>query len=141
MNCVLPGDAMASTEPAVDLMHRYMEALVNGDQKTMGELLSDEVSHNLSRSGIEVDISSRQDVLDAARLAGPVDVKFHDIFSSGDRVAGRYSYSISGDEVAGARPGSAAQVTGIVIARIEAGKIREVWHEQDVLGMLLAFGM
>ena len=132
---------MSSPQTGVKLISRYMEAVLNGDYATMGELLSDKISHNLSRSGIEVKLATKQDAIQFAKNTGAVDVKFLDVFESGDKVVCRYEYTISGDVVPGAEPGTSTKVTGIAIARIEDGKIREIWQEQDVLGMLLGLGM
>jgi len=130
-----------NTEESASLVSRYMTAHLNGDYETVSELLSDELSHNFSRSGITVDMATKQDAVRMAKSAGPVDIKFHDMIASGDKVVVRYSYTISSDAVAGAIPGTTAEVTGIAIVRVENGKIREIWQEQDVLAMLLAFGM
>jgi len=132
---------MSSAQSGVVLISRYMESVLNGDYATMSELLSDKLLHNLSRSGIEVKMATKEDAIQYAKDTGKVDVRFHDVFESGDKVVCRYEYTISGEVVPGAQPGTSTNVTGIAIVRIENGKIREIWQEQDVLGMLLGLGM
>jgi predicted ester cyclase len=132
---------MSNPEANMKIISRYIEALTKGDYSTLQELLADELEHNLSRSGMDVSISGSADAVNAARQTGPIDVKVHDVFASGDKVVGRYSYTISSDVVPNAQPGKTTEVSGIVIARIANNEIVEVWHEQDALGMHLAFGL
>lgn len=132
---------MGNPDQNIKMMERYIEALSKGDYDTLEELLCDELDHNLNRSGMDVGISGSKDAVNSAKQAGAIDVKIHDVFASGDKVAARYSYSISSDKVQAAQPGKTTEVTGIVIARIANNEIVEVWQEQDALGMLLNFGL
>lgn len=132
---------MSNPEENMKIMSRYIEALTKGDYDTLEAILCDELEHNLNRSGMDVGISGSRDAVNYARQTGPVDLTVHDVFASGDKVVGRYSYRISSDVVPGAQPGKTTEVSGIVIARIANNEIVEVWHEQDALGMLLAFGL
>jgi hypothetical protein len=98
------------------------------------------LKHDFSRSGIKVDINSKAIDEMVKRSAG-ANVKILDQFSSGDRLCARYSCTVKGEDVPGAKPGSTATVTGLVVGRVADGKVVEVWHEQDTVGMLLALGV
>jgi ketosteroid isomerase-like protein len=123
-----------------ELVRRYIEAVCTGDHATIGELLSEDIAHDFSRDGIRLDLG-RDSAVAWAKRAGRVDVEVLDLFASNDKVVGRYRFRIPGDVVLGGKKGITAEMTGIMIARIEDGKIVEVWHEQDTLGMLLALGL
>ena len=120
---------------------RYMNAVNQRDHQAMGSLLHNDITHDLSRSGIAVkNDPGNQDEVQLAKNTGSVNFKVDDIFASDDKVAVRFTYEIAGDVVAGGKKGKTTQVSAISIARIECGQIREMWHEQDTVGMLLAVG-
>ncbi|HVK69992.1 MAG TPA: nuclear transport factor 2 family protein [Polyangium sp.] len=138
----MAGEKTNTAEPKENeaLVRRYIEAVCRGDHATLGELLSEDIAHDFSRDGIHLDLG-RGSAVAWAKRAGRVDVEVLDLFASDDKVVGRYRFRIPGDVVLGGKKGVSAQMTGIMIARIADGKIVEVWHEQDTLGMLLALGL
>lgn len=131
---------VATPEQNVGIMMRYLECLDDGDYEAANALLKDDFKHNLDRGGMETGINSSNDAMKRAQELGALDVKVLDVFASGDKVVGRYTYTISSDKVPGAQPGKTVKVSGIAIARIEDGQIAQVWHQQDVLDLLLKLG-
>lgn len=111
----------------------------SGTPTVTADTVSDDLKHNFSRSGIDVDVAGSLDEI--LGRAGDANVRILDQFSSGDRFVARYSSTVRGEDVPGAAPGSTAEVTGIVMGRVQDGKVTEVYHEQDTVGMLLALGL
>jgi len=138
---------MGTAEPAgvaeegADIVKRYLEALSKNDHDAMAELLSDDLKHDFSRDGVDVDLSGNNTVALSQEVgAGRTDVTVHDVFGHGDKVATRFSLTVSGDAVEGAPSDAATEVTALAIVRIQDGKIAEVYHEMNTLGMLLDLG-
>lgn len=138
---------MSLTEPAgvaeegADIVKRYLEALGRNDYDAMSELLADDLKHDFSRDGVDVDLSGNNAIgLSQEVGAGRVDVTVHDIFGHGDKVATRFSLTVSGDAVEGAPSDASTEINALAIVRVQDGKIAEVYHEMNTLGMLLDLG-
>jgi ketosteroid isomerase-like protein len=128
-------------EEGTDVVKRYLEALGRADYNEMAELLADDLKHDFSRDGMDVDLSGNNVFgLSQQVGAGRVDVTVHDIFGHGDKVATRFSLTVSGDAVEGAPSDATSKINALAIVRVQDGKIAEVWHEMNTLGMLLDFG-
>jgi ketosteroid isomerase-like protein len=128
-------------EEGTDVVKRYLEALGRADYDEMTQLLADDLKHDFSRDGVDVDLSGNNVFgLSQEVGAGRVDVKIHDIFGHGDKVATRFSLTVSGDAVEGAPSDASTEIDGLAIVRVQDGKIAEVHHEMNTLGMLLDLG-
>lgn len=70
-------------------------------------------------------------------------VTLQDAFAQGDRVAVRYVYDgrHCGDLFGVAATGKRFHLHGIMIARIEEGRIAEFWREEDMLGLQQQLGV
>jgi len=123
-----------------DVIERLQHAAESDDLDALRGFFADELAHDFSRSGIEVDPTS-DEVLDRAREAGPFSVRVEDVVTDGRSIAGRFRFTASAEHVPGAKPGTSTDVTGLALAKIRDGKIVEVAHEIDTVGMLLALGM
>jgi predicted SnoaL-like aldol condensation-catalyzing enzyme len=75
-------------------------------------------------------------------FGGKVRIDHHDTFSSGDRVAIRWSSSgIHDGDLMGVPPtGRQVEITGIDIFRLKDGKLAEMWQNWDQLGLLQQIG-
>jgi len=71
-----------------------------------------------------------------------VEIKHHDTFSTGDRVAVRWSASgvHAGDLLGVPATGRKVDITGIDVFRIKDGKLAEMWQNWDQLGLLQQIG-
>jgi steroid delta-isomerase-like uncharacterized protein len=71
-----------------------------------------------------------------------IEITVEDQIAEGDRVATRWSASMTHEgELMGAPPsGRQASITGITIDRFEDGKIVEAWRNMDTLGLLTGIG-
>jgi predicted ester cyclase len=126
-----------TAEDNIDIVERYIQATIDRDMEVVKDLLHEDLSHNLSRSGIEYGEVSPEELANRT----PKDLTIHQVFGDGDRVAIRYSVPVTSEAVQQAAKDQTGELNAIAITRIECGKIREVWIEQDVLGMLLGMGM
>ena len=69
---------------------------------------------------------------DIFAMMGPFDLQIEDMIAEGDRVVTRYTVSFMDGDV---------DVTGILISRLEDGKIVESWENIDELTLMTAMGM
>jgi len=70
------------------------------------------------------------------------EVTIEDQLAEGDMVATRWTgRGTHQGELMGVPPsGNRVEVTGILISRIEGGKVAEEWHQYDALGLMQAIG-
>jgi len=128
-------------EQSEKIVERYLECLKNQNYKEARTLLKHDFKHNLDRNKMETGINNCDDAINHAREVGSFDYEMVDIFSCGNKVAGRYICTVSSDHIPKAKPGEKVKVEGIMIAYIENGQIAEVWHQQDMLGLFIDLGM
>jgi predicted ester cyclase len=64
----------------------------------------------------------------------------HDYVVGEDAVAARFEFTVNSEAVQDAKPGRQAKISGMAIARVQDGKVTEVHHEIDRLGMLQQLG-
>ena len=69
-------------------------------------------------------------------------VDVHDVLAAGDRVAVRHTHHVThGGEFAGLPPsGKRATVEGMELFRVAGGKVVELWHYDDLLGLMQQLG-
>ncbi len=137
------GDCVETTEEEnIAIVESHIAAFEAGEFDDLNDTLHPDFSHNLSRGEVEVpNETGNEDEIDQAEAAGDVDGSVDDIFASGDQVVVRYTFTVDGDMVEGAAPGSSATVTTIAIVQIECGQIKHMWAEFDSLGLVLQLGI
>lgn len=131
---------MDSSEGVLQVGRQYMDALSRGDFDTLRGLVKQDLQHDFSRLGIELE-DPHGEAISRWGDAGQPEIEIHDMFASGDKVAARYSFTVNPDAVPGAESSRPARVTGLAIVRIEDGKIVDAYHEIDALGLLLQLGV
>lgn len=69
-------------------------------------------------------------------------VEVHELVAEGDRVLARHTHhAVHGGEFAGLPPtGIKATVDGLELFRLRDGKIAEMWHHDDLLGLMQQLG-
>lgn len=104
----------------------------------------DSLLHSLGDSGVDVvgpDAFKAflQRYLDSF---SDIAVTLHDVVESGPMVAGRWTATMThtGDGLGIPPTGRSVTVTGMSLARIEGGVIREAWDEWDRMGLARALG-
>jgi steroid delta-isomerase-like uncharacterized protein len=69
-------------------------------------------------------------------------IDVHELIGEGDRVVVRHTHHVTqGGPFVGMPPtGKQASIDGIEIFRVAGGKIAEMWHQDDLLGLLQQLG-
>ena len=138
--------AQASVEEQnIALAKKMFEAWGKGDMETYGELMAPGYVYYYP-SGTEKS-SSLEEIREMAKMFwnGFPDMSFtmEEIFAAGDRVTFRFIQrgTHTGDFMGIPATGNTFESSGILISRIEDGKVVEQWEEFDMLGMMMQLGM
>ncbi len=128
---------------ATDLGRRLVEEVWAGsDRGIAAEIVAAEVAVHPGR-GVGPGPAGQAAVGEAFRSGFP-DARWtvEDAFAAGDRaavrwrMAGRHDGAYEGV----AATGRAAELTGILIVRVEGERIAEIWHAEELLGLLDQLG-
>ena len=128
------------------LIRRQEEELFSGGElETTEEIYApDYVGHDPSNPqdvrGLE---AAKQAAADYRRAFPDLRVTVEDLIAEGDKVAARLRFRGTHlEEMDGIAPtGKRVECTGIVISRIEGGRIAEDWANFDDLGMMRQLGL
>ena len=136
-------DTMAAEDNKA-LVRRLYAAIDEGDLAGADDLIAADLVDHGSLPGFGPGGEGFKQFFALWRAAFP-DSRFtvEDLIAEGDRVAARVTVwgTHSGPFVGLAPTGKRVVVTGIVISRISAGKIVELWEETDDLGLLRQLGV
>ena len=126
------------------IVRRFLEdGWGKGDEATFDQTVAaDATDHNPAPGQPEGVVGFKQ-AMQYPRSAFPdMTTTIDDIFSAGDRVAARWTSrgTHRGDFMGAAATGNAVTMSGIDIHRVENGRIAELWHQVDTLGMLQQVG-
>jgi steroid delta-isomerase-like uncharacterized protein len=131
------------TEQNKDLARRYDDAFNAGDTEAMAALVAEDVVLNPPVPGRE---SDRQALFDSVSM---YHTAFPDLHSSVEHVVAEGDFVVLHGTATGTNSGPlmGTQATGksatfsyIDIYRIADGRIAEIWHVEDVAGMLRQLG-
>ena len=133
---------MATNDPAVVI--REMFAAVNdGDIERLVELVSDDFQCHTPVPEIGSGRAGMRQLMTIYFSSfKPQRVDIHDIIADGDRVAVRHTHYLThAGEFAGIPPtGREIVVEGIELFRVRDGKVAEMWHHDDFLGLMQQIG-
>jgi steroid delta-isomerase-like uncharacterized protein len=132
------------SEENKQISRRFLEVFQSGDLDAIDELVAENaVDHDPYNPHADEGSGGAKKTIQMYREAFP-DLEFtiEDQLAEGDKVATRWTATGTHQgEVMGIAPtGNRSTVTGIVIDRIEDGKIVESWNSWDTLGMLQQIG-
>jgi predicted ester cyclase len=116
----------------------YREVWGQNDQSAADELLAPGYRDNTPPRGSSPDRAGHRNTVAALHAAFPnLELKVEDLIAEGDRVVGRWTLrgSHQGDFFGIPPTGALVTLTGIDIARFERGRIVEIWHLEDLLGL------
>jgi steroid delta-isomerase-like uncharacterized protein len=131
----------AGLEKNKAIVRRCMEELDKGNWAIFNELLTrDYVYHEPGRSFTRDESEQFMRSLRAAFPDGRVTIE--EMIAEGDKVVTRYTSSGThkGEFMGIAATGKKVVVTGIVITRVDKGKIAEDWEEFDAMGFMVQLG-
>ncbi len=134
-----------STEANKTIVRRYIEDVWGkGDFEAEKEVIaSNVVDHNLL-PGFPSGLEGHHQFLVMLRNAFPdLQATLEDLIAEGDKVVDRWTNRAThqGELFGIPATGKQVTITGIDIIRIENGKIVEIWHQEDSLGMLQQLGV
>jgi predicted ester cyclase len=126
------------------IVRRYVEDVWGkGDFAAEQELIATNfVDHN-PPPGFAPDREDHHQVLVMFRSAFDGHQTLEDMIAEGDKVADRWTFrGTHRGEFFGIPPtGKQVTMTGMDISRIENGQIVDVWHQEDILGLMLQLGV
>jgi len=127
------------------LARRVMEALNKGDPNSIKELMAPEfVRYSPSTT---IDIRSLEEFVEAVKMIHSglpdIHISIEESYAEGDRVISRYTMrgTHQGEFVGIPATGNKIETSGILIFRIENGKVTELREEPDRLGRMMQLGM
>lgn len=145
--CVDLGLAVAfNAVSTAQLVRRFTDAVfVRFDATEATSLVTaDFVAHPWAQLGIPAGPDGIAPITAAFRTAfSEVSVTVDDVLADGDRVALRYRYAgrHTGDLFGIAPTGRRFEMAGILMARLEQGRVAEFWREEDMLGLQQQLGL
>ena len=121
-------------------MHRYYrEVWAGADDQAAQELISPDYFDHTPPRGSSPDRAGHRNTVAALHAAfSDLELTVEDLIAAGDRVAGRWTLrgTHDGDFFGVSATGTLVTLTGIDIARFECGRIVEIWHLEDIHGLL-----
>ena len=133
---------MSLTEPKT-VVRQFFNAANANDLDHMLDLVTDDVAIHTPIPGIAPGREGFRAFMTVYFSAFPEQrVEVHELVGEGDRVAARHTHHVThGGEFAGLPPsGKRAAVDGLELFRIEDGRIAEMWHHDDLLGLMQQLG-
>ena len=132
---------MAESDSAV--IRELFAAINANDIERMVELVADDIVIHTPVPGVGSGKAGMRQLMTIYFSAfSPQHVDVNDIVAEGDRVAVRHTHYLThGGEFAGLPPtGKQAVVEGIELYRVRDGRIAEMWHHDDMLGLMQQLG-
>src|SRR5438874_2584630 len=134
-----------NTDSNKALMRRYYEEVwAKADKGAERELVAEDVVDHMPMPGQAPGRAGHTQILDMVAGAFP-DRRFaiEDLIAEGDKVVGRWTMNAthSGAMMGIPATGKAVQMSGMDCGRWRDGKLVELWHIEDMLGMWMQLGL
>jgi steroid delta-isomerase-like uncharacterized protein len=126
------------------MRQQYDEIWQRKDFAAIDRWVSPNVIDHMPMPGLGCDFDGHKQAVMSVLLAFPdADFTIEDVISEGDVAVGRWSMrGTHSGELLGVPPtGKQVRMTGMDMIRFEDGLIAEVWHIEDILGMLQQVGV
>ena len=128
-----------------ELARRYVEDVWGkGNVVAEEELLATDFVDHMPPLGTPPTREGHHQSLVMFRTAFPdLQITLEDLIAEGDKVVDRWTVrgTQTGDLFGVSRTGKQIEISGMDILRIEGGRIQEIWHIEDVLGMMRQLGV
>jgi steroid delta-isomerase-like uncharacterized protein len=125
------------------VVQQVFDAVNNGDVNRLGDLVTDDIAIHTPIPGIESGRDGFRQFIGLYLAAFPEQhVEVHELVAEGDRVLARHTHHVThGGEFAGLPPtGQQATVDGLELFRVSDGRIAEMLHHDDLLGLMQQLG-
>jgi steroid delta-isomerase-like uncharacterized protein len=127
------------------IVHRWFEEVWNqGREETVDELLApDAIGYSLADGQDVVGPKGFKPFLRNMRGAFPdVHVRVHDTFVDGTKAAAHISLEAThlGDQLGVPKTGRRVKIGGVILLRIDNGRVVEAWNYWDQLGLMRQLG-
>ena len=127
------------------IVRRFWEAIARGDLSVIDEVAAPDIVVHFAGLPEPVRGLEAWKQLGAAYFAAFPDLQEtqEEVLAEGDRVAARVTWRAThrGELMGIAPTGNRVTITGIAIARVTDGKIREIWEVSDALGLMRQLGV
>jgi hypothetical protein len=133
--------APTTAEENVQIVERYVDAVLTGDVETADSLLHEDFQHDLSMEGAEVpNESGNADELENIGIVADVNHEVVRTVAQDDWVVVDMEFDLSGENLGLANADQTARVEVVALVRIECGMIAEAQFTTNLLEALLAHG-
>jgi steroid delta-isomerase-like uncharacterized protein len=126
------------------IVRRFVEEVINrGKMDSAGEFVWEDVVEQVPLPGQGPGLEGLKDILRAFRSAFPdIDFSIKEQICEGDKVASRFEWTGThrGEFMGVPATGRQVRVWGVVIDRIEAGRIKQTRIIMDTLGLMMQLG-
>ena len=132
-----------STEENKAVVRQLFEAINAYDLERVLDLATDDITVHTQVPGIEPGHDGFRTLMTIYFSAFPEQrVDIHELVAEGDRVLLRHTHHlVHGGDFAGMPPtGRQATVDGLELYRLRDGRIAEMWHHDDMLGLFQQLG-
>jgi len=125
------------------VVRQLFDAVNAGDLDRMLSLVGEDISVHTPIPGVEPGREGFRQFMSVYLSAFPEQrVELHELVAEGDLVLARHTHHVRhGGEFAGMPPsGKQAIVHGLELYRLNNGQIIEMWHHDDLLGLMQQLG-
>jgi len=134
-----------SVEDNKAIARRWLnEVWGKGDMAVADDLYAaDVIDHNPNPGQADGIEGQKAAVLDVRAAFPDMSFNIDVLVGEGDKVVDRWTMTgtHTGEMMGSPATGNKVVMTGQDILRIENGKIAEIWHQEDIMGMLIQVGM
>jgi steroid delta-isomerase-like uncharacterized protein len=134
-----------STESNKALVRRLFEEVVNQRNLALiDEIIAEDIVIHTPVPGVRPGRESFRQFLDVFLSAFPVQhAEVEDVIAEADQVAVLHTHRVehTGAFIGAPPTGRKASVPGIEVFRVAGGQIAEMWHQDDLLGLMQQLGL
>lgn len=138
----MKGNALSAEENKA-FVRCLFEEVVNQGTAVLDELVTDDIVTHTPVPGITPDREGSRRFIGVYLTDFPTQyTEVHDVIAKEDRVAVRHTHHVTHrGELMGMPPsGREATVERVEIFRVSEGRIAEMWHQDDLLGLMQQVG-
>jgi steroid delta-isomerase-like uncharacterized protein len=133
-----------STEQNKAVMRRFFDAVNQNNLVLLDELITDDIVTHTAVPGIAPNREGFRRFVGVYLNAFPVQhTEVQAMIAEGDLVAVNHTHHVThgGDFMGAPASGKEAVVPGIEIFRIAGGRVAEMWHQDDLLSLMIQLGL